>query len=74
VQDFQVEQALVTSRALPPISSQPLLGESARSPATSSLLSAYVCTRACKIIADYLPALHYKFNPLEFRDIIRGIA
>src|SRR5260370_17025679 len=47
---------------------------SAEPSAASSLPSAYVCSRGCKVIAEYLPVLHYKFHPLEFSHIIRRIA
>src|SRR5260370_25607435 len=42
--------------------------------ASSSLPSAYICSRARKVIAEYLPVLHYKFHTLEFCHIIRRIA
>src|SRR5260370_18032099 len=47
---------------------------SAQPSAASSLPSAYVCSRACKVIAEYLPVLHYKFHTLEFSHILRMIA
>src|SRR5262249_23619054 len=41
--------------------------------AASSSPSADVFT-AREVIAEYVPALHYKFHTFEFRDIIRGVA
>src|SRR5260370_35907881 len=44
---------------------------SAQPSAASSLPSAYVCSRACKVIAEYLPVLHDQFHTLAFSHIIR---